>query len=157
MKKPIHTLAITLIVIVGLYPAWKYVRDEHYPIPIPPSESWEPYINALDAQRESIFVEANDGTMLEADLFIPNGGQEQKPAVVFTPGSGDSLYQNYEPGLVETYILNLFLSRDFAVLLVNKRGMGQSKGNYVRNSIEGRADDLYSSVNFICSLISINT
>jgi pimeloyl-ACP methyl ester carboxylesterase len=149
MKKLTRTLVIALVVIVGFYFAWKYVRDEHYPIPIQPSESWEPYLSSLDAQRESVFVEANDGTILEADLFIPNGGQEQKPAVVFTPGSSDSLYQNYSPGLIETFILDLFLSRDFAVLLVNKRGMGQSEGNYVKNSIEGRADDLYASVHFI--------
>jgi uncharacterized protein len=149
MKKQIRTLIIALLVIVGAFFIWKYIRDEHYPIPIPPSETWEPYLNSLDAQRESIFVEANDGTLLEADLFIPNNGQERKPAVVFSPGSGDSLYQNYSHALVETYILDLFLSRDFAVLLVNKRGMGQSEGNYVKNSIEGRADDLYASVNFI--------
>ncbi len=146
MPKTIRTLIIMLAVTAGIYFAWKYVRDEHYPIPIQPSESWEPYVNSLDAQRETLFVEASDGTKLEADLFIPNGGQEMKPAVVFTPGSGDSLYQRYSPGLVETYVIDLFLERDFAVMLVNKRGMGQSEGNYVKNSIEGRADDLYSAV-----------
>jgi pimeloyl-ACP methyl ester carboxylesterase len=136
------------LVTAGIFFAARYVRDEHYPIPIQPSESWEPYVNSLDAQRETLFVEASDGTKLEADLFIPNGGQEMKPAVVFTPGSGDSLYQRYSPGLVETYVIDLFLERDFAVMLVNKRGMGQSEGNYVKNSIEGRADDLYTAVSF---------
>lgn len=149
MDKRIRTLIITLVVIASAYFAWKYVRDEHHPIPIQPSETWEPFVNSLDAQHETIFVEAEDGTMLEADLFIPNGGKEKKPAVVFTPGSGDSLYQNYAPGLIETYILDLFLERDIAVLLVNKRGMGQSEGNYVKNSIEGRASDLYAAVKML--------
>jgi uncharacterized protein len=148
MFKKIRTLIIALAIIAGIYFGWKYIRDEHYPIPIQPSESWEPYVNGLDAQRETLFVEANDGTKLEADPFIPNGGQEMKPAVVFAPGSGDSLYQNYAPGLLETYVVDLFLERDFAVMLVNKRGMGQSEGNYVKNSIEGRADDLYAAVSF---------
>jgi len=93
-------------------------------------------------------VDAN-GTKLEAELFIPNVGSNKKPAVVFSPGSGDSLYQNYAPGLIETYILDVFLSHDFAVLLVNKRGMGQSEGNYVKNSIEGRAEDIYAAVKSI--------
>ena len=149
MNKRIRTLITTLVVIASVFFAWKYIRDEHYPIPIQTSESWEPFANSLDALHEIIFVEAEDGTMLEADLFIPNGGSEKKPAVVFTPGSGDSLYQNYAPGFIETYMLDLFLERDFAVLLVNKRGMGQSEGNYVKNSIEGRANDLYAAVQMI--------
>ena len=36
-----------------------------------------------------------------------------------------------------------------AVLLVNKRGMGQSEGNYVKNDMQGRADDLYAAVQSI--------
>ena len=121
------------------------IKYQHYPAFVPVSEEWEPFVNSLDAQQESYFVNS-DGTMLEADLFIPNGGSEKKPAVVFSPGSGDSLYQNYAYGLVETYILDVFLARDFAVLLVNKRGMGQSEGNYTKNSIEGRADDIWAAV-----------
>ena len=148
MFKKIRTLIIALAILAGVYFAWKYVRDEHYPIPIPVSESWEPYVNSLDARQETLFIEASDGTKLEAALFIPNSGEEKKPAVVFTPGSGDSLYQNYSPRLLETYVVDLFLERDFAVMLVNKRGMGQSEGNYVKNSIEGRADDLYNAVSF---------
>jgi pimeloyl-ACP methyl ester carboxylesterase len=151
MFKTVRAIIIALAVLAGIYFAWKYVRDEHYPIPIQPSESWEPFVNSLDAKRETFFVEAADGTLLEADLFIPNGGAAQKPALIFTGGSGDALYQNYANGLVETYVVDLFISRDFAVLLVNKRGMGQSEGNYTKNSIEGRADDIYAAVNFIQS------
>jgi alpha/beta superfamily hydrolase len=102
----------------------------------------------LDAQREAFFVDV-DGIKLEAELFIPNGGAEQKTAVVFAPGSGDSLYQNYSPGFIETYILDVFLSGDIAVLLVNKRGMGLSEGLYTDLSIEGRAEDLLVSARTI--------
>lgn len=148
MKKRIILIIVGLIVLAGVFFAGKYIREEHYPLPVEPSAEWEPFINSLDAERISYFVNSG-GTMLEADLFIPNGGSEKKPALVFTTGSGDSAYQNYAYGFVETYILDIFLSRDFAVLLVNKRGMGQSEGNYVKNSIEGRAEDVWAAVQSI--------
>jgi len=155
MKKRIAYGVISLLLAVGLYFGVKTIREDHYPLPIKPSETWEPFVSSLDVQHEAFFVES-DGLKLEADLFIPNGGQEQKPAVVFTPGSGDSLYQNYAWGFVETYVLDVFLSHDFAVLLVNKRGMGQSEGNYVKNSIEGRAGDIYAAVESIKNHPSID-
>lgn len=148
MKKRITYGVISLVLVVGLFFGVKAIRKAYYSLPIKPSETWEPFVNSLDAQRKAFFVES-EGLKLEAELFIPNGGQEQKPAVVFTPGSGDSLYQNYVWGFVETYVLDFFLSHDFAVLLVNKRGMGQSEGNLVKNSIEGRAGDIYAELESI--------
>ena len=141
-------MVVGMLALVGLFFAGRQIRIDHYPLPVEPSSTWEPYINSLDAEQKSYFVD-RDGVKLEADLFIPNGGANQKPAVVFSSGSGDSAYQNYAYGLVETYILDVFLSHDMAVLLVNKRGMGQSEGNYVKNSIQGRADDLYAAVQSI--------
>jgi len=148
MKKRTIYIIVSLFLLVGIFFAVKTIRYEHYPVSVEPSETWEPYVNSLDAQREAFFFES-DGIKLEAELFIPNGGSEKKPAVVFAPGSGDSLYQNYAKDFVETYILDFFLSHDFVVLLVNKRGMGQSEGNYVKNSIEGRAVDVYAAVQSI--------
>lgn len=148
MNRRIIKIAVALLVLVGLIFAGRQIRIDHYPLPVEPSTTWEPFINSLDAEQKSFFVNS-DGTMLEADLFIPNGGSEKKPAVVFTPGSGDSAYQNYSYGLLETYVLDLFLSHDIAVLLVNKRGMGESEGNYVKNSIQGRADDIWTAVQSI--------
>jgi pimeloyl-ACP methyl ester carboxylesterase len=148
MKKRGFFSIVGLILVVGLVFIAKSIREEHYPLPIAPSDQWEPYVNALDARREAFFVDS-DGTKLEAELFIPNGGNDKKPAVVFVAGSGDSLYQNYGYGLVETYILDVFSSHDIAVLLINKRGMGLSEGNYVKNSIEGRAADIFAAVESI--------
>jgi len=148
MNKRMIQMVVGMLALVGLFFAGRQIRIDHYPLPVEPSSTWEPYINSLDAEQKSYFVD-RDGVKLEADLFIPNGGANQKPAVVFSSGSGDSAYQNYAYGLVETYILDVFLSHDMAVLLVNKRGMGQSEGNYVKNSIQGRADDLYAAVQSI--------
>lgn len=148
MKERIIYITLGLVLVVILAFVGKYIREEHYPLPDAPRAGWEPYVSHLDAQRESIFVDSA-GTKLEAELFIPNGGYEKKPTVVFSVGSGDSLYQNYAYGLVETYILDVFLSHDFVVLLFNKRGMGLSEGNYVKNSIEGRAAGVFAAVETI--------
>lgn len=146
----IAIIVIGMFAAVGLFTGGKSLRDEYYPVRVDPSSEWEPFISSLDIRHEAFFVVSN-GTKLEAELFIPKGGTERKPAVIFAPGSGDSLYQNYAPGFVETYILNVFLSRDMAVLLVNKRGMGLSEGDYTRGSIEARAFDVYSAVQSIQS------
>lgn len=137
-----------LIVIIGLpLIAWAIylIRQEHYPIDIQPSAHWETFVSGLDAEREKYLVDS-DGVLLEAELFVPRNGRSAKPAIVFSPGSGDSLYQNYSPDMIETAVLDLFLQRDIAVLLVNKRGMGNSAGNWTKNDFQGRADDLYTAV-----------
>ena len=148
MNKRIIKIIVGLLALVGLFFVGRQIRIDQYPLPVEPSTTWGPFINSLDAEQKSYFVNS-DGTMLEADLFIPNGGSEKKPAVVFTPGSGDADYHNYSYGLLETYVLDVFLSHDIAVLLVNKRGMGQSEGNYVKNSIQGRAEDIWAAVQSI--------
>ena len=48
--------------------------------------------------------------------------------------------------MVETYILDVLLHRDMAALLINKRGMGQSEGNWTKNDFPGRAADIYAGV-----------
>ena len=148
MKKRNILIIIGLLLAAGLLYGGRSVYYEYYPVPKEPSAEWEPYVSALDAQREAFFVDV-DGIKLEAELFIPNGGAEQKAAVLFVPGSGDSLYQNYSPGFIGTYILDVFLSRDIAVLLVNKRGMELSEGLYTSLSIEGRAEVMVASVRAI--------
>ena len=150
MKKQYAYILGSILLVAGLLFGVKLFRDEYLPIPVDPSAEWEPFVSTLDVQREYFFVNS-DGTKLEAELFIPNGGREKKPAIVFSVGSGDSLYQNYSKGLIETYILDLFLSRDMAVLLMNKRGKGLSEGDYTRNSIEGRAEDIHAAATQIMS------
>ena len=145
MKKRNILITVGLVLAALLFYGGRSVYYEYYPVEVYPSESWEPFVSSLDAQREAFFIEV-DGFNLEAELFIPNGGAEQKPVVLFSPGSGDSIYQNYGFGLIETYVLDVFLARDISVLLVNKRGMGQSEGLYTSSSITGRAEELLAVV-----------
>ena len=84
MKKRTILIIVGLVLAVGLFFGGRSVYYEFYPVPREPSAEWEPFVSALDAQREAFFVE-NDGIKIEAELFIPNGGEEQKPAVVYRP------------------------------------------------------------------------
>ena len=145
MKKRWILVAVGLVVVIGIVFLVRQIRLNHYPITAEPSPTWEPYIRALDARREQFYVEAADGVRIGGELFIPNGGSERKAAVVWTPGSSDGAYHDYAWGFIETYVLDVFLSRDMAVLLTNKRGVGQSEGNWLRQGIEGRADDVYAA------------
>ncbi len=142
-------IIVLIILIVG-----RSIRRDHWPVHVEPSPDWELTISELDVQREQFFVTSGE-LLLEADLLIPTGGSERKSAVIFSPGSGDSLYQNYAKGLIKTYVLDVFLQRDMAVLLMNKRGMGKSDGNWVKNDFQGRADDLYAGVKHLQSHRSI--
>ena len=86
---------------------------------------------------------------LEGELILPEGGRSQKPAVVFSPGSSTVHFHEYSPGFIASFVEGAFLPADVAVLLVNKRGVGESGGRWQQNDIEGRAEDVYASVQFL--------
>lgn len=136
---------ISLLVLVGLgYYAWRAEQ----PIPRNPSPIWEASIARADIAVETLAVPV-DGAMLEAMVLRPTTDGGPIPAVVFAGGSGDGLFQNYAPGFLETYVQDIFLERGIAVVLVNKRGMGASTGNWMNNTIEGRAADIQAVADFV--------
>jgi len=147
LNKKTIGIGIVLIVTVAIG-ILGYRADQPYPTR--PKQAWIDSVSGPDVIRESTFFES-DGLMLEADLILPVGGADKKPAVVFVGGSGDGLYQGYSDGFLETFIQGVFLPRDFAVFYFNKRGMGQSEGTWLNNSIQGRADDTYAAVEFLKS------
>ncbi len=83
MNKRNILIVVSLLLAVLLFYGGRSVYYEYYPVPKEPSAEWGPYVSALDAQREAFFVES-DSIKIEAELFIPNGGAEQKPAVVLS-------------------------------------------------------------------------
>jgi pimeloyl-ACP methyl ester carboxylesterase len=143
-KKTIAIVVVAALIIVAAILAYR--ADQ--PTEIAASPEWEASVSSSDLVREKFLVQSGD-LQLEAELIMPVGGREVKPAVIFVPGSGDSLYQNYAGGLVEKYVQNVFFPRDMAVLYVNKRGMGQSEGNWLYNDFQGRADDIYAAVQYL--------
>jgi uncharacterized protein len=98
----------------------------------------------------------SEGARLEYEIMVPTGGAELKPAVVFAVGSGTSGYQNYAPGFREELIESIFLPRDYAIYYFNKRGVGDSTGNWKWGSIEEQATDVLAAVDHLRSTPGID-
>lgn len=96
------------------------------------------------------------GMRLEAELVMPAGGAEVKGAVAFSVGSGAGSFRDYIPGLTERLIESIYLPRDVAVFYFNKRGVGESTGNWKWGSIEQQADDLLAAVDYLRALPEID-
>ena len=141
------TLVAMLMVWVGIK-AYQYDQPgEVPPFYIQESGDWEALVTSPDILREHLFIQSGN-VKLEADLLIPAGGKENKGAVIFITGSSANTYQAYL-GIAQKYVQELFLPRDTAVLFLNKRGMGESEGNWKHIDFQGRSDDLYAAVQFL--------
>ncbi len=152
MNKRIFLIAgfvVIVILAVIIYRADQPVQPE-------PMTDWASLINGHSMEHESYFVESGK-IALEVELIQSPMGSSEKPAVIFIPGSGSTTYQAYAPGLIEKYILNVFLPRDYAVIFFNKRGMGQSEGNWMKNDFPGRAEDVLAVVDFFRDHPGIDT
>ncbi|MBU9710546.1 alpha/beta hydrolase family protein [Evansella tamaricis] len=99
-------------------------------------------------QGESVNIKMKDGITLNGHLFKPDGLTEY-PLMIFVNGSG---VLPYEVDLQEenfyfcSTLLNCCMSEGFALLLVNKRGVGSSEGNWKKQSFFDRADDIHTVI-----------
>jgi pimeloyl-ACP methyl ester carboxylesterase len=150
MRKALK-FALLILVLAGGFYAWKAEQ----PIPMSPSSDWQASITSPDFSAETFFVSA-DGAEIEAMILLPNSATELMGAVVFSGGSGDGLFQNYAPDFLKTYLQDVFLPRGIAVVYANKRGMGASTGNWMNNTIEGRAADLIAVANAVRDMSGID-
>lgn len=143
MNKRLRRSGIALVLLVALltFGLWYLER----PIVLEPSPDWEASVDSPDILRDQIYVDV-DGATIEAEVLVPNGGAERKPAIVFTTGSGHNIVQGYAPGFLETFFQDVMLPRDMILVYANKRGMGGSTGSHYDNTLEGRAADIYSIV-----------
>jgi dipeptidyl aminopeptidase/acylaminoacyl peptidase len=90
---------------------------------------------------------------IEGILIRPNP-DDKVPAVVFQQGSGNHSFDGYEKeawGPHKYYIEDVLLEQGYAILYCNKRGLGNSTGNWKKNDFYGRADDAYAAVEFLKS------
>jgi hypothetical protein len=86
LKRRILLIAGGLAAAILIFWAIRNLGLAPSPVTRAPSPTWEPHLRSLDVQREPLFVQADDGVRIQAELFIPNGGSERKAAVVL--GSG---------------------------------------------------------------------
>ena len=147
LKRIGMTLAAILVIAIAIL-AYRFDQPGEVPaVLIQVSGDWEASVTSPDIQRELFFIQSGN-VKLEADLLIPVGGKEKKGAVIFSPGSGPINHSAYY-GITQKYVQDIFLPRDMAVLYVNKRGIGESQGNWKHQDFQGRADDLYAAVQFL--------
>ncbi|WEG18971.1 alpha/beta fold hydrolase [Alkalihalophilus pseudofirmus] len=99
-------------------------------------------------QAEEIQLPVRDGTLLSGHLFKPEGSKKW-PLIIFITGSGSLSYimdwQNDSFYLCRTFAA-VCLAEGFAVLLVDKRGVGGSKGKWQKQSFYDRAEDMYDVI-----------
>jgi len=136
MRRVLYLILIG-VAFAGADAAWRAEQ----PIARSPSGGWEASISSPDFSAQSSTV-AVDGVVVEAMILRPATPTRPVGAVVFVGGSGDGLFQNSAPGVLKTHLQDIFLPRGIAVVYANKRGMGGSTGNWMNNTIEGRASDL---------------
>ena len=91
----------------------------------------------------------NGDVVLAGSLYLPQGGGKF-PALVCNHSSGDK--PRYDGAFLADYLAR----RGIAVLIYDKRGNGQSTGDWKTSSFEDLAGDCIAGVNFLKSTPQIN-
>ena len=91
----------------------------------------------------------NDTVTLAGSLYLPNG-DGKFPALVCNHSSGDK--PRYDGAFMADYLAR----RGIAVLIYDKRGNGQSTGNWKKATFENLADDCIEGVRYLQTVSKIN-
>ena len=86
---------------------------------------------------------------LAGTLLLPESKRSKHAAVVFTHGGG-AARREFVWGM--GYLL---AARGIAVLIYDKRGVGESKGNWGEASFEDLADDAIAGAKFLQSTLKL--
>ena len=99
-------------------------------------------------QAEEVNLKMEDGNNLSGHLFKPDE-LTKYPLIIFATGSGGLSYEmdwQKEQFYFCRTLATICVSEGFAFLLVDKRGVGKSEGNWKTQSLYDRADDLYNVI-----------
>lgn len=113
---------------------------------------------AQDRIASNVSFKSGEET-IEGILIQPHS-EGKMPAVVFQQGSGPYPFDGVEKeawGPHKYYIEDLLLEQGYAILYCNKRGLGNSTGNWKKNDFFGRADDAYAAVEYLKTRSDIDT
>jgi pimeloyl-ACP methyl ester carboxylesterase len=100
-------------------------------------------------RTEPVRLRSTDEVSLSGSLLLPHG-RGPHPAVVMVPGSGKVTRDTLMP------YADSFARNGVAVLVHDKRGVGQSTGNYARAGIVELADDALAGVEWLTRHPAIN-
>ncbi len=101
-------------------------------------------------QREVSYNNSADNVTLAGTLTVP-AGKGPHPAVLLLPGSGpvdrnETMLPGHKPFLV---IADYLTRRGVAVLRVDDRSVGGSKGDYMKSTCENFAGDALAAIDFL--------
>ncbi|MBD0259363.1 MAG: alpha/beta fold hydrolase [Cytophagales bacterium] len=109
----------------------------------------------IDTTVQRVLV-PGDGVQLDGLLILPRQAAKPAPAVIWLGGSGSwDMIGNYpnEPDIFYRHYLEpTLLAKGFAILYLNKRGMGRSTGRWQRQDFRGRADDANAAFRYLAGL-----
>ena len=106
----------------------------------------------LSQDRLASKVIFESGTEKIEGILIRPHSDHIMPAVVFQQGSGNHAFEGYEEeawGPHRFYIEDVLLGQGYAVFYCNKRGLGNSSGNWKNNDFNGRAEDARAAVAYL--------
>ena len=107
---------------------------------------------SIAQKRLSSYVTFKSGNETIEGIFVRPDIGGKLPVVVFQQGSGNHSFDGYDTtawGPHKFYIEDVLLEQGYAMLYCNKRGLGNSTGNWKSNDFYGRADDAYAAVNYL--------
>lgn len=106
---------------------------------------------------EEVSFLTSKNTRLSASLLLPEGSGPH-PAVVVAIGSGSDSYRRYWDPKKDSAdfpffreIARIFTDQGFAVLFIEKRGINRSEGNWRKNRLSGRAEDVFHAIRYLKS------
>jgi alpha/beta superfamily hydrolase len=110
--------------------------------------------NTASARRdlyrlESVSFTSRDGTRLAGTMYVPLGPVMARPATVLIHGSGGQLRNGYAS--IMALMADQMASRGRVVLIYDKRGVGDSEGDWTRAGFATLADDAAAGMNFLAS------
>lgn len=105
------------------------------------------------------YIEFTNGITLKGTLTIPEG-VNKPPVVVMIHGSGNVDRDENAKGLqinVFKYLTQFFVSKGFATLRYDKRGVGESGGSFLEAGFWDLVEDAAAAVDFVRTQEGINT
>ncbi len=96
----------------------------------------------------------NKNVTISGSLLLPNSPLQAKfPVFIFISGSGDGSYRShFKEGAGYTFFKDLsdfMLKKGYAVLLLDKRGINKSEGNWRKCGFDTYADDIGLAIQYL--------
>ena len=104
-------------------------------------------------REEEVRFPSADGTRLAGSLFIPAGGSKY-PAVVLVHGSGGQTRNGYYGHI--RFLAEAYARRGIAAFAYDKRGTGESGGDYDKAGFAVLADDASAALRYLSARRDIN-